>query len=253
MTEPVFLATPAELAPLAPGSSWTLTGAEGHHARTVRRLAPGEPIDVVDGDGRRVSCTVEAPAPDGLQLQVESVEDEPGNVHELVLVQALAKGGRDEMAVEAATELGVDGVVPWQAERSIVRWKADKAPKGRGKWEAAVRSAAKQSRRARIPSVDVPVGLAGLVERCSNADLALLLHESATTGISNLQLMLPAADSQARILLIAGPEGGISDHEVDVLTAAGAMPLQLGKHVLRSSTAGPAAIAVVNHLLGRWS
>lgn len=253
MTEPVFLAAPSELAGLTPGSSWTLTGAEGHHARTVRRLAPGEPVDVVDGCGRRVSCSVEAPGGAGLQLHVESVEDEPANTQQLILVQALAKGGRDEMAVEAATELGVDGVVPWQAERSIVRWKADKAAKGRGKWEATVRSAAKQSRRAWVPQVDDCVALTALAKRCSETDVALVLNESAQTGTSRLPSALPAAESPASVLLIVGPEGGISDHEMETLTAAGAVPLQLGSHVLRSSTAGPAAVAVINHLLGRWS
>ncbi|HET7414198.1 MAG TPA: 16S rRNA (uracil(1498)-N(3))-methyltransferase [Arthrobacter sp.] len=253
MTEPVFLAAPAELAGLVPGSSWTLAGSEGHHARNVRRLAPGEPVDVVDGSGRRVSCTVEAPAAEGLQLRVGTVDDEPENVQQLVLVQALAKGGRDEMAVEAATELGVDGVIPWQAERSIVRWKADKAIKGRGKWEATVRSAVKQSRRARVPWVDGPVTLTGLLEHCSGADLALILHETAAAGISDLRSTLPGPHSPARILLIAGPEGGISDREVESLTASGAVPLQLGGNVLRSSTAGPAAVAILNHLLGRWN
>ncbi|WP_026818412.1 16S rRNA (uracil(1498)-N(3))-methyltransferase [Arthrobacter castelli] len=253
MTEPVFFAEPGQLTGLQPGALLTLGGSEGHHARTVRRLAVGEPIDVVDGAGRRASCTVDEATPGGLQLLVESVEDEPANVHELILVQALAKGGRDEMAIEAATELGVDGIVPWQAERSIVRWKAEKAAKGRSKWEASVRSAAKQSRRARIPQLGDPVHLAALAALCERADLALILHESAASGITALRDALPSAGSPGRILLVVGPEGGISSHEIDALTAAGARPLQLGGHVLRSSTAGPAATAVINHLLERWN
>lgn len=271
MTNPVFFAAPSELAQLEAGDTFQLAGPEGHHARTVKRLAPGEPVDIVDGAGRRVSGEVADGGGEALPVRILAVLDEPMPSPSLVLVQALAKGGRDELAIEAATELGIDAVVPWQAERSIVRWKDAKAVKGRNKWQATVQAAAKQARRARVPQVHPLVTGAGLVEFAANADLALVLHEEATTTMASLSAgpaaspVLHAANQQGgtpptgaglenvpKILLIVGPEGGISNQEIGTLTAAGATPVRLGTHVLRSSTAGPAAVSVLSHLLGRW-
>lgn len=274
MTNPVFFATTPELAELRAGDTFTLAGPEGHHARTVKRLGPGDSVDIVDGAGLRVSGQVLDDG-DGLPVRVTAVLHEPVNSPSLVLVQALAKGGRDEMAIEAATELGIDGVVPWQAERSIVRWKLDKAHKGQTKWQTTVRAAAKQARRAHIPEVHPCVGSTGLVEMASEASLALILHEDAASSISSLfddptaaavmtgrqtgageqpadTVQSGVAGAPRTVLLIIGPEGGISDQETASLSAAGAVAVHLGPHVLRSSTAGPAAISVLNYLLSRW-
>lgn len=275
MTNPVFFASTPELAGLKAGDTFILGGPEGHHARTVKRLGPGEPVDIVDGAGLRVSGHLLDDG-DGLPVAVTTVRQEPAHSPSLVLVQALAKGGRDELAIEAATELGIDAVVPWQADRSIVRWKMDKAEKGRTKWQTTVRAAAKQARRARVPEVHPCLGSAGLVDMTSEANVALILHEDADSSIASL-LDDPAVavvmgghqpgteelqaagnsenDASAKplsVLLIVGPEGGISGQETAALTAAGAVAVRLGPHVLRSSTAGPAAISVLNHLLGRW-
>ncbi|HET8794860.1 MAG TPA: 16S rRNA (uracil(1498)-N(3))-methyltransferase [Arthrobacter sp.] len=271
MTNPVFFASPSELAQLEAGDTFQLAGPEGHHARTVKRLAPGEPVDIVDGAGRRISGEVADGGGDALPVKILAVLDEPMPSPSLVLVQALAKGGRDELAIEAATELGVDAVVPWQAERSIVRWKDAKAAKGRNKWQSAVQAAAKQARRARVPEVGALVTGPGLAEFTANAALALVLHEESHTTMASLaadpaaaHVLLPAKsqggtpveatelEDVPKILLIVGPEGGISNQEIATLTASGAVPVRLGEHVLRSSTAGPAAISVLSHLLGRW-
>ncbi|GAB3522293.1 16S rRNA (uracil(1498)-N(3))-methyltransferase [Arthrobacter monumenti] len=271
MTNPVFFASPSELAQLEAGDTYQLAGPEGHHARTVKRLAPGEPVDIVDGAGRRVSGEVADGGGEALPVRILSVLDEPLPSPSLVLVQALAKGGRDELAIEAATELGIDAVVPWQADRSIVRWKDTKAAKGRDKWQATVQAASKQARRARVPEVHPHVTGAGLVAFTALADLALILHEEATATMASLSAdsaaspVLQAAAGRSghpqetsglgdvpKILLIVGPEGGISNQEIGTLTDAGAIPVRLGTHVLRSSTAGPAAVSVLSHLLGRW-
>lgn len=271
MSSPVFFAPPSELAQLEAGDTFQLAGPEGHHARTVKRLAAGDPVDIVDGAGRRASGEVVDGGGDALPVKILAVTDEPASSPSLVLVQALAKGGRDELAVEAATELGVDAVVPWQAERSIVRWKDAKAVKGRNKWLATVQAAAKQARRARVPEVEPLVTGTGLADIVAGAALALVLHEEAHTTMASLWAdsatarILHSANSRAgatqggagsedapKILLIVGPEGGISHQEIGILSAAGAVPVRLGIHVLRSSTAGPAAISVLSHLLGRW-
>ncbi|NKX54026.1 16S rRNA (uracil(1498)-N(3))-methyltransferase [Arthrobacter mobilis] len=258
MTNPVFFAEPGQLDDVVPGSLFRLSGAEARHAVTVRRLAAGEPADIVDGAGRRLSGSVRSAAAAELVLEVESVVDEPAPPYRLVLVQALAKGDRDELAVEAATELGVDEVVPWQAERSIVRWRAEKQAKGVAKWESTVRSAAKQSRRARIPAVGAPVDLKGLCALIGSSALALVLHEEAGQSLASAAARLAPADgppadaAQAAVVMIVGPEGGMSQREVDAMLAAGARAVRLGPHVLRSSTAGPAAVALLSAQLGRW-
>jgi 16S rRNA (uracil1498-N3)-methyltransferase len=154
----------------------------------------------------------------------------------LVVVQALAKGGRDEDAVEAMTEVGVDEVIGWQASRSIAKWTERTA----AKWTGTAESAARQSRRVWWPSVTGPASTADVVERISAADVALVLHERAETAIASIDL------TDAReVLAIVGPEGGISDEELDALRAVGAQVVRLGDSVLRSSTAGVAALSVV--------
>jgi 16S rRNA (uracil1498-N3)-methyltransferase len=162
------------------------------------------------------------------------------------LVQALAKGDRDERAIEAATDLGVDEVVPWQAARSIVLWRGERAARSVRKWESVVLAATKQSRRTRVPLVSSPANQAAVIRLIEHAALALVLHEEAVRPLAGIELPL-AGD----VLLVVGPEGGIAPEELSAFTAAGAVVVRLGPGVLRSSTAGPAALAVIS-AAGRW-
>lgn len=259
MTNPIFFGDPEQVAAAAPGGVFTLTGPEARHAVSVKRLAPGEDVDIVDGAGIRLRGTVRCAEPALLEIEVSEVQSEPAPVHEFILVQALAKGDRDEQAIEAATELGVDAVIPWQSERSIVRWRAEKAAKGRAKWQSVVTSAAKQSRRSRLPVVLDVADTKMLPQRLAGMDLVLVLHEDADTGLVNavesleLQGQDRAPGDRVSIAVVVGPEGGISPAELESLRAAGAITVRLGPHVLRSSSAGPAALVLLNHLLGRWS
>ena len=246
MTAPLFLLEPGALDRVRPGGSVVLGGAEGRHAATVRRIAVGEPVDVADGAGALARCTVTAVGRDELPLRVDAREEVPEPEPRFVLVQALAKNDRDDLAVEAATELGVDEVVPWQAERSIVVWRGDRGAKAHRKWEQAVRAAAKQSRRPRVPVVSALVDGAALVDRVRAATLSVVLHEDATEPLASLEV--PAA---GEVLLVVGPEGGISPAEVDALVLAGATTRRIGREVLRSSTAGPAALSVLSAAI-RW-
>jgi 16S rRNA (uracil1498-N3)-methyltransferase len=261
MTNPIFYANHAELAALAQHDEYLLVGPEGRHATTVKRLAAGEPVDLADGAGLRLACTVVAAVPGELTVRVDAVDREDAPTSPMVLVQALAKGDRDELAIETSTELGVDAVLPWQSERSIVRWKGDKAAKGMQKWSNVVATAAKQARRAWIPAVGSIVQSSELPARIAAARLALVLHEDAVESLRSVataQLGLLAGGqgqeppAAGEILLIVGPEGGISPREVELFTAAGAHLALLGPHVLRSSTAGPAAVALLSEMLGRW-
>ncbi|WP_211880308.1 16S rRNA (uracil(1498)-N(3))-methyltransferase [Pseudarthrobacter albicanus] len=264
MSNPVFFTAPGTLEAQVPGSTFVLEGAEARHAVTVKRLAVGETVDIADGAGRRLTGTVTATAPGELTVECLDVAVEPRPALRLVLVQALAKGDRDELAAETATELGIDAVIPWQAERSIVRWKAERAAKAHAKWQSVVTAAAKQARRAWIPEVRAAVDGPGLQAAVAAADLAVILHEDAVRPLR--QVLEAWLDSRPRrdndggtpagqpreILLIVGPEGGISPREVTRLCGAGAVTALLGHHVLRSSTAGPAATALASDILGRW-
>ena len=224
-----------------------LTGPEGRHAATVRRVRVGERVDLADGRGSRARCTVLSLGQDAVRLRVDERVVEPDPAPRLVLVQALAKGDRGELAVELATELGVDEVVPWQAERCIVVWTGPRGDKALGRWRSTAREAGKQSRRARHPVVGSPVGTDELLVRVA-ATPTLLLHESASQPLASVEL--PAAGD---LLLVVGPEGGITDRELAALTGAGGVPVRLGSSVVRTSTAGAAAVAVVSARTDRWA
>ena len=256
MSNPVFFTPAGTLDEARPGALFVLDGAEARHAVTVKRLAVGEAVDIADGAGRRLTGRVAQVAPAELTVECSSVTLEDRPAVRLVLVQALAKGDRDELAIETSTELGIDAVIPWQSERSIVRWKGDRAAKAHAKWQSAVAAAAKQARRAWIPEVRSAVDTQGLAAQVAGAALAVILHEDAVKPLRGVlegwRDAGPAGPEPREILLIVGPEGGISPREVTKLCSAGAVTGLLGPHVLRSSTAGPAAVVIASDVLGRW-
>lgn len=246
MTHQLFLGDAAGLAAVTPGATVVLDGDEGRHAAAVVRVRVGERYFVADGLGRRVLAEAEQVDKTSVRGRVLDVVDEPEPAVRFVLVQALAKGDRDEQAIEAATELGVDEVVPWQAERSIVIWRGERAAKAHRKWQSVVLAAAKQSRRPTVPTVAPAADRRAVVDLVGRASLALVLHEDAGTALASVPL---PADGD--VLLVVGPEGGISPAELDAFVAAGALSVRLGDTVLRSSSAGPAALAVLS-AAGRW-
>lgn len=255
MSTPVFLAEPGTLDGVRPGDEYLLDGTEGRHAGVVQRRGPGERVDVVDCTGLRLRGRVLRVTGEGVHVAVDEVCRERHPWPALVLAQALAKGDRDELAIEAATELGVEAVIPWQAERSVVVWRGERAAKSRARWLGTVRAATKQSRRSRVPDVELAVDTAGLAARVAGivaaGGVALVLHEEAATPLRDVPLPVPGTRAEA--LVVVGPEGGIAPAELAALTAAGAVPVRLGPLVLRTSTAGPAALALLSDRLGRWS
>jgi 16S rRNA (uracil1498-N3)-methyltransferase len=224
-----------------------LSGPEGRHAATVRRVQLGEAVDLADGRGTRARCTVVGLGHDRVELRVEERLVEPRPAPWVVLAQALAKGERGELAVELATEVGVDEVLPWAAARSIVTWDGPRGARALARWRSTAREAGKQSRRARHPVVGEQVDLEALVERAGRAT-TLVLHEQASAPLASVDL--PAA---GEVLLVVGPEGGITDRELERLHAVGATAVRLGSSVLRTSTAGAAAAAVVSARTPRWA
>lgn len=236
MTAPLFLAEDVD------GETLTLSGDEGRHAATVRRIGPGERIDVGNGHGAVAECVVTAVSGTALTLAVQRRRTEPPPQPRLVVVQALAKGERAEDAVEAMTEVGVDEIVPWAAARSVVRWEGARGEKALRRWRATAREAAKQSRRAWVPEVAPLATTAEVATRLQRATLAVVLHEAA-------EQPLPDPPIDGEVVVVVGPEGGLTDDE---LAAFGATPYRLGRSVLRTSTAGVAAAAALLSRTSRW-
>ena len=238
MTDPMFFleTLPDPLPGL--GDTVELTGEEGRHAAVVRRIRPGEAVLLADGRGRGVRGTVLDTTRSGLRVEVLEHRYAPAPPLRFVAAQALAKGDRSELAVEMLTEVGVDEILPWQASRSVVRWSGERGEKSLGKWRSTAREAAKQSRRLRVPDLAEPVHTAQLCRVAAEADLALVLHEEAGRRLP--EVPLPEAGT---VLVVIGPEGGITEDEVSGLSAAGAVPVSISDGVLRTSTAGVVALA----------
>jgi 16S rRNA (uracil1498-N3)-methyltransferase len=244
-TAPVFFLE--GVAALHRGARVTLGGPEGRHAALVRRLAPGERVDLCAGLGVVAECVVAVAHKEKLDLDVRAVVEHPRPSPRVVVVQALPKGDRGETAVETMTEIGVDVVVPWSASRSIVQWKGERGAKSHAKWEATAREAAKQSRRAWWPEIASPASTADVAKLLAGAAQAIVLHEDAEPALAGLP-MAAAGD----IVLVVGPEGSISPQELAAFEAAGARAYRMGPTVLRTSTAGTAAATVVLANSGRW-
>jgi 16S rRNA (uracil1498-N3)-methyltransferase len=238
VSDPVFLTD--QLGDPHVGDTVALAGDEGRHAAVVRRIRPGETIMISDGLGRGVRGRVVSADKSGLLVEVTELVSAPPGPVRYVAVQALAKGDRAELAVEVLTELGIDEVVPWQASRSVVRWSAERGEKALARWTSTVREATKQSRRLRVPRVSPVVTTVELCARVRTVDVALSLHKDATEPISAVRL--PGC---GEVMLIVGPEGGISADELTELAAAGARAVSLGDGVLRTSTAGVVALAAL--------
>ena len=203
---------------------------------------------MTDGAGAVAECVVTGVRPGVVEFAVLARRAEPRAEPRVVVVQAIPKGDRGELAVEIMTEVGVDAVVAWQAERCVARWRGDRAARALGRWQATAREAAKQSRRAWIPEVTGPEEMPAIARRVAAADRAILLDPGAPAALSHTGL-----PGRGEILVIVGPEGGVSPAEADQAIAAGAVPARLGPTVLRSSSAGAVAAALALAGSGRWA
>ena len=252
MTAPVFLADANRLRLAAIGDVVILDGPEGRHAATVRRLRAGERLDLVDGAGLMCAAEVVAVRGNCLEARLLDRTEVPRPQPSLTVVQALAKGDRDERAVETMTEVGVDVIVPWKAARSIVRWDSERARKGVERWQAVAREAAKQARRPWLVDIAELASTVQVEQRLRDViaagGLAVVLHESATRALADFT---PRASGE--MVLVVGPEGGLNDEELAAFAACGAATCRLGPTVLRTSTAGTVAAAVLFARTARWA
>jgi 16S rRNA (uracil1498-N3)-methyltransferase len=243
---PVFLSDKVDGA--GPGSTLVLDGDEGRHAATVMRLRVGEHLVLTDGAGTSATCTVTEAAKAALTVLVDSLAHTERVAPHVTVVQAIPKGDRGELAVEMLTEIDVDRIVPWAAARSVAVWRGERAAKSLAKWRATARAASKQARRSWLPEVSALASTDDVVALLGEADLALVLHEAAQVPLAALRP--EDADS---LVVVVGPEGGLSDEELQVFSAAGAEVVRLGSSVLRTSTAGVVAVSALLARTRRWS
>jgi 16S rRNA (uracil1498-N3)-methyltransferase len=240
VTDPLFfLESLADPLP-AIGDRVRLDGDDGRHAAVVRRIRPGEMILVGDGRGQGVRGEVREVGRDSLVLEVTEQLAEPEPRRRVVAVQALAKGDRSELAVEMLTETGVAEIIPWSAARSVVRWSGARGERALARWRSTAREAAKQSRRLRVAPVSEPMSTSEVVRRMGTADRTLVLHEGARQALGDLDL-----PDRAVLAIIIGPEGGIAPDELDAFEAAGGHAVSISDGVLRTSTAGAIAVALL--------
>ena len=236
------------LAGVAEGTVLTIEGDEAHHAVAVRRLRAAEPVLLTDGAGRSALCLVRATGKRRLDVEVTSLTETEAPAPAFTVVQAIPKGDRGELAVEVLTEIGVSTIVPWAASRSVAVWKGERAERSLAKWRATAREAAKQARRWWFPEVAPMASTAEVAARASAAPVAVVLHEQAGTALSAVDL-----PERGEIVVVVGPEGGLSPEEVAAFEAAGAITVRLGAEVLRTSTAGLAAVSALLARTARWA
>ena len=248
MSAPVFVVPVDALASAVAGDVVLVEGAEGRHAVAVQRLREGEQVDLVDGAGRRVRGHVQAQdGRDCLHVAIGDVIDEPSSQPRLIVVQALAKGESGELAVDQLTQVGVDEIVPWAAAHCVVQWKGDRADRSAQRWRDAITAAGKQSRRAQFPHLAPLASTREVVDLLAKAALGVVLHEQGAEGLA--EISVPA---RGDVVLIVGPEGGLSEAELIAFQGAGARIARLGSSVLRASAAGIAGAAVVLSGTARW-
>ncbi|MBU6348148.1 MAG: 16S rRNA (uracil(1498)-N(3))-methyltransferase [Actinomycetales bacterium] len=242
MTLPVFLYQE----PMSVDAFVTLSGDEGKHAATVRRIRVGEQIELVDGAGTRATCVVTVVSKHELTVRIAGVSFTQAPDLQFYVAQALAKGDRSDLALEILTEIGIDGIIPWSATHSIAKWSDPE--KGQAKWQRVVTEASKQSRRAYVPCIAPLHSTEQLLSAIGANNLAIVLHEAASESIT--EITLPQA---GQVLLVVGPEGGITGEEISAMKAAGAKVVRMGTSVMRTSTAGGAALAALISQTNRWA
>ena len=228
------------------GATFQLTGDEGRHAAAVKRIRVGEFVDVTNGQGDRATCETIAVKRDSLELVVRNVQQEVQGFPRIIVAQALAKGSRAELAIEILTETGVDVIIPWSATNSVVKW--DDPTKAMTKWQRTILEATKQSRRAWLPELRPVHTTNELLGVIADVDVAVVLHEAADVSVSAVDV----ANAQS-VLIVVGPEGGISENELVNFKQAGAHIVRMGSSVMRTSTAGGVAVGALLSRTNRWT
>lgn len=229
---------------ISSGSKQVLQNDEAHHAIKVLRVNIGELIKISDGVRNWVSGPIIEIAKKELIISITDRGEIQSAKPELVLVQAITKSDRNKEMLELAVEAGVDRIIPWQADRSISKWQSDSTQK----WQAGIKQSCKQARQIKLPQLMKVMNTSEVVKVIGSEGFGIVFHEGAPTKLSEITI----PNSLTAVYLIIGPEGGISEQELELFQNANSKVVRLGETVLRSAHAGFAALSAVQTKLGRW-
>ena len=223
------------------GATVVVEGDRARYLGRVLRLRTGDAITVFDGTGPEWPATIEGMTRSSVTLQVgdssEAGTESPLKIH---LVQGVSRGERMDFVVQKATELGVKRITPVLTEYGVVKLGGERAAKRRDHWHGVVASACEQSGRTRLPLIDAPISLQQWFgAKPADADVDLILRPGAATPLAGVE---PPA---TKACILIGPEGGFSDTEYEDAEVAGFKAVSLGPRILRTETAAPAALAVM--------
>ena len=227
----------------------TITGPDVNHMKNVLRMKPGEEILISNGVDKDYRCQVETLDSDAVTARILSVDEEgtelPGKIY---LFQGLPKQEKMELIVQKAVELGVYQVIPVAMKRSVVKLDARKEETKIRRWNTIAESAAKQSKRIVIPEVTGVMSVKEALAYAADFDLKLLPYENAR-GMAATKEQVEAVRPSMDIAVFIGPEGGFDESEIEQAKEAGAIPITLGKRILRTETAGMTVLSILMFLL----
>ncbi|WP_138493280.1 RsmE family RNA methyltransferase [Paenibacillus pinistramenti] len=232
-----------------------VAGEDARHITKVMRGKPGDKIIVSDGQGRVVLAELASLEPDSVTAKVlESMPETSEPRVKVDIAQSLPKGDKMETVIQKCTEIGAASFIPFLSERTIVQYDERKEGKRTARWAKIAKEAAEQAHRSRIPEVRQPLKWKGLLELFQGYDLVCLCYEKET-GAQLRDIIEPFASSlgreaAGRVLVIVGPEGGFTEEEVSAAEAAGAKSVGLGRRILRTETAGMAALTCILYETG---
>jgi 16S rRNA (uracil1498-N3)-methyltransferase len=230
-----------------------ITGSEAKHMTTVLRMGPGDRIILLGKDGERFQAVIRETAPRRVLVDVECPlpSPAPSPVH-ITLCQALLKSHRMDLLVEKTSELGVNRVLPYRAERTVVQVEESKAPSKVRRWREIAQSAAKQSDRGTPAEIGPLYSFNEMLAVLSEepAMRILLWEREATRSLKDL---LRSHSPAARVVAMVGPEGGLTEREVKEAGEAGFVSVSLGSRILRAETAAISLVTVIQYEWGDLS
>jgi 16S rRNA (uracil1498-N3)-methyltransferase len=218
-------------------------GDEAHHGVNVLRLKQSEQVKISDGVGNWGIGKVNQLSKKSFTVEISDRGFEPAPKQQVIVVQAILKNDANKEAVDFLTQVGADEIIPWQSQHSIGKIDV----KSLSKWQTVARESSRQSRRVRIPVITNTHSTESLISKIQDLENIFVLHESAENRLSQIEI-----NQEADVFLIVGPEGGLSEFEVNTFMAAGAKVVRLGESVLRAANAGAAATSVVMSRTGKW-
>ncbi|MDO5348374.1 MAG: 16S rRNA (uracil(1498)-N(3))-methyltransferase [Lachnospiraceae bacterium] len=222
-----------------------ITGPDVNHGKNVLRMKPGEALLISDGTGQDYRCRVRSLETDCILADILGLEEESRELpSRITLYQGLPKSDKMELIIQKAVELGASRIVPVATKNAVVKLDAKKEESKRKRWQAIAESAAKQSKRSRIPEISQVLSLKEALLEASGKDIGFFAYEHQE-GMAGTSRELSKVAPGQEIAVFIGPEGGFEKEEVQAAKEAGIRPVSLGKRILRTETAGLTLLSVL--------